>query len=64
MNSEQADRDDHYLAAQIRLDAHRAWRRARPPLRISVARDQSRGRARKGAIPRSHLPRARLPPNR
>jgi hypothetical protein len=39
MNSEQADRDDHYLAAQIRLDAHRAWRRARPPLRLSVTRD-------------------------
>ena len=60
MNSKQADRDDNYLAAQIRLDAHRAWRRARPPLRISVARDQSRGRARKGAIPRSHLARGAL----
>jgi hypothetical protein len=58
MNSEQTDRDDHYLAAQIRLDAHRAWRRARPPLRMSVARKQSR--ARKGAIPRGHLPRGAL----
>ena len=60
MNSEQADRDDHYLAAQIRLDAHRAWRRARPPLRMSVTREQSHGRARKGAIPRGHLPRGAL----
>ena len=60
MNSKQADRDDHYLTAQIRLDAHRAWRRTRPPLRMSVAREQSHGRARKGAIPRGHLPRGAL----
>ena len=60
MNSKQTDRDDHYLAAQIRLDAHRAWRRPRPPLRMGVAREQSRGRVRKGAIPRGHLPRGAL----
>ena len=60
MNSKQTDRDDHYLAAQIRLDAHRAWRRARPPLRTSLAREQSRGRARRGAIPRGHLPQGAL----
>ena len=59
MNSKQADRDDNYLAAQIRLDAHRAWRRARPPLRMSVAREQS-GRTRKVAIPRGRLPRGAL----
>lgn len=40
MNSEQADRDDQYLAAQIRLDALRAWRRPRPPLRIRSAQDR------------------------
>lgn len=34
MNSEQTDRDDQYLGAQIRLDALRAWRRPKPPLRI------------------------------
>jgi hypothetical protein len=60
MNSKQTDRGDHYLAAQIRLDAHRAWRRARPPSRMSVAREQSHGRARKDAIPRGHLPRGAL----
>lgn len=60
MNSKQTDRDDRYLTAQIRLDAHRAWRRARPPLRMSVAREQSHGPARKGAIPRGHLPRGAL----
>ena len=59
MNSKQADRDDNYLAAQIRLDAHRAWRRARPPLRMSVAREQSR-RTRKVAILRGRLPRGAL----
>ena len=59
MNSKQTDRDDRYLTAQIRLDAHRAWRRARPPLRMS-AREQSHGPARKGAIPRGHLPRGAL----
>jgi hypothetical protein len=42
MNSQQADRSDRYLAAQMRLDAFRAWRRPRPPLRISVAREPSR----------------------
>ena len=60
MNSERAERDDHYLAAQIRLDAHRAWRRARPRLRMSVAREQNHGRAMKGAFPRGHLPRGAL----
>ena len=60
MNRKQTDRDDHYLAAQIRLDAHRAWRRARPPLRMSVAMEQTRGRVRKSAIPRGHLPRGAL----
>ena len=60
MNSEQADRNDHYLAAQMRLDAFRAWRRPRPPLRISVARERSRIRPRSGAIPRGHLPRGAL----
>ena len=60
MNSKQTDRGDHYLAAQIRLDAHRAWRRARPPLRVSEATEQSHGRARKDAIPRGHLPRGAL----
>jgi hypothetical protein len=60
MNSEQADRNDHYLAAQMRLDAFRAWRRPRPPLRISVARERSRIRPRRGAIPRGHFPRGTL----
>ena len=60
MNSEQADRNDHYLAAQMRLDAFRAWRRPRPPLRISVARERSRIRPRSGAIPRGHLSRGAL----
>ena len=60
MNSERADRDDHYLAAQIRLDAYRAWRRAKPPLRKRVAREQSHDRARNGSIPRGHLPRGAL----
>jgi hypothetical protein len=60
MNSKQADRDDNYLAAQVRLDAHRAWRRARPPLRVSVAKEQSHGQPRKGAIPRAHLARGAL----
>jgi hypothetical protein len=60
MNSKQPHRDDRYLTAQIRLDAHRAWRKARSPLRMSVTREQSHGRARNGAIPRGHLPRGAL----
>ena len=40
MNSEQADRNDQYLGAQIRLDAMRAWRRPSPRLRIRVVKDQ------------------------
>ena len=60
MNSKQTDRDDRYLTAQIRLDAHRAWRRARPPLRMSVARGKSHGPAEERRNPRGHLPRGAL----
>jgi hypothetical protein len=40
MNSEQADRNDQYLGAQIRLDALRAWRRPRPRWQIRSAKDR------------------------
>ena len=40
MNSEQADRNDQYLGAQIRLDALRAWRRPRPQWQIRSAKDR------------------------
>ena len=60
MSSEHTNRDDHYLAAQIRLDAHRAWRRPRSPSRLTVDRKQKYGRVRNGAIPRGHLPRGAL----
>lgn len=44
MNSEQAHRNDQYLAAQIRLDALRAWRRPRPRVRIRLAKERRTAR--------------------
>jgi hypothetical protein len=59
MNSEQADRNDQYLAAQIRLDALRAWRRPRPPLR-SVAKERTGARPVTGGLVRGRLPEGAL----